>query len=56
MKNFLTDFEKDFIFNKAKYIYELTKSMNYAGGDYSLNPSVAERQYNYIVAIIERED
>ena len=50
----MTEFEKDFVENKAKYIFELTKSMNISGEDYYINVvSHAETQYNQIKKLFE---
>ena len=45
----MTEFEKDFVENKAKYVFELTKSMN-VSGDYCYVNVVdyATHQYNQI--------
>ncbi len=48
----MTEFEKDFIENKAKYVYELVKSMNVSGEEYHANVvGYAISQYDKIKQI-----
>ena len=45
----MTEFAKDFVENKGKYIFELVKSLNYVGGkSYFSNVDYAIIQYNKI--------
>ena len=50
----MTEFEKDFIENKIKYIFELVKSMNISGEEYYINiVHHAEVQYDQMRKLIE---
>lgn len=50
----MTEFEKDFIENKIKYIFELVKSMNISGEEYYINiVHHAEVQYDQMKKLIE---
>lgn len=45
----MTEFEKDFIENKGKYIFELVKSLNFSGDiSYFYVVGNATHQYNQI--------
>lgn len=49
----MTEFEKDFIENKIKYIFELVKSMNISGEEYYVNiVHHAEVQYDQMKELI----
>ena len=50
----MTEFEKDFIENKIKYVFELVKSINFSGKDYYVNAVYhAEVQYDQMRKLIE---
>lgn len=50
----MTEFEKDFMENKVKYIFELVKSMNISGEEYYINVvSHAEAQYSQMKDLIK---
>jgi hypothetical protein len=50
----MTEFEKDFMENKVKYIFELVKSMNVSGEEYYANiVQYAEVQYSKMKELIE---
>jgi hypothetical protein len=50
----MTEFEKDFMENKAKYIFELVKTMNISGEEYYASTvQHTEVQYDQMKKLIE---